>query len=209
MSWDGEPAHGKMWQVTFSLSDPVGDGLDLAWRVLRSFPTRHGWAETLSASACGQQVELTYLVPDGDLPQVLDQVGQRLVGRDLVAVLAERLDRAVPRAAWVVPRAAWVVLHDGVVVGHLQVQPPGPQLRGAGVQVEVARLFVDPDCRRLGAGRALLDQAVAWGGLRRVGLVFAADAADARRLCQRAGWAHVADVASDLDGTLLAVYLRP
>ena len=113
---------------------------------------------------------------------------------------------------WLTPRhlvAAWVAEHDGVVVGHVALVR-GVRLecllRATGLTSSelggITRLYVDPEARRWGLARALLetaaDAAVAQG-LQPV-LDVAADSRPAIALYERAGW--------QLAGTQLATWVN-
>jgi [ribosomal protein S18]-alanine N-acetyltransferase len=89
-------------------------------------------------------------------------------------------------AAWLTPRnmvRAWVAEVDGRVVGHAVVGDEGGQ-------AWLHRLFVDPDRRGAGAGKALMDKAKRWARANRAHLMLEVRDAqtDAIALYERTGW---------------------
>ncbi|MCW2777305.1 MAG: acetyltransferase [Frankiales bacterium] len=77
-----------------------------------------------------------------------------------------------------------VLRADGVAAGCLGVHPSG----------ELTRMYVEPERRRAGGGRALLDAAQAWArdeGLARLFLDTRADLVEARGLYAAAGFTEV------------------
>ena len=106
--------------------------------------------------------------------------------------------------------AAWVMADDDRVVGHVALNDATspPVMRAVADQGfdspvrYVARLLVDPDARRTGAGRALLEharrEAVATGCLPVLDVVDIPTAAPAIALYRQAGWHEVARVSFDL-----------
>ncbi|GAA5514715.1 hypothetical protein Dcar01_03475 [Deinococcus carri] len=131
-------------------------------------------------------------------------------------------------AAWLTPpgeQAAWVaVAATGEVRGHVLLRRGSQdapawmwaeQLRPDGVAY-VGRLFVAPAGRGIGAGAALLAEALAFARARgwRVALEVAAQAGAAVRLYEREGWRRVATQQAgwrDARGEypLMHVYLAP
>ena len=120
--------------------------------------------------------------------------------------------------------AAWVVELDGRVVGHVALRrgPDDPTLvavhRALGVPQQellmVSRLFVDPDVRRAGVGRALLRHATAHASAmgRRAVLDVGQTLSTAVALYESEGWVRVDDLHLELDtgDTLdLWVYVSP
>lgn len=110
---------------------------------------------------------------------------------------------ANPRS-WLMPEGllrAWVARIGSSVVGHVAVGEVDPAEsphfvgRGSGGarNVEVKRLFVLPDARGLGIGKALLETAVAFATAeaRRPVLEVTADRRAAVQLYERAGWQRI------------------
>ena len=113
---------------------------------------------------------------------------------------------------------AWVAEHDGHVIGHVALHPESLPVvmdlaadaagtRHLGV---IARLLVSPDARRLGAGRALLEQATVES--RRRGLHPILDVvteyAPAVSLYESCGWHNAGEVTMRFrDGTELQSYV--
>ena len=81
--------------------------------------------------------------------------------------------------------AELVAVRDGEVIGMATLYPRGPRTGW------ISKLFVDPEHRGIGAGRALLaaitDEARGWG-LRRIGLSTLPILRDAVRLYESSGW---------------------
>ena len=93
------------------------------------------------------------------------------------------------RARWFGPRGAAFVLEgwDGLCAALLSED---------GASAEVLSMWVAPEARRAGAGRALLDAAVAWArakGARRVTLWVNVAQESARRLYERGGFVAVGE----------------
>ncbi len=109
------------------------------------------------------------------------------------------------------PVAAWVAVRDERIVGHvaLNAETSGPVMRLAAELVPerrvayVARLLVDPDARRQGVGRRLLEQAARaaaeLGDLLMLDVVDTPTAAAAISLYRREGWNEVGRVKFDAD----------
>lgn len=101
------------------------------------------------------------------------------------------------------PVAAWVAVRDEGIVGHvaLNAETSGPVMRLAAELVPerrvvyVARLLVDPDARRQGVGRRLLEQAggaaAELGHLPMLAVVDTPTAAAAISLYSGEGWEEV------------------
>jgi len=118
------------------------------------------------------------------------------------------------------PVAAWVAVRDEGIVGHvaLNAETSGPVMRLAAELVPerrvvyVARLLVDPDARRQGVGRRLLQQAVIaaaqFGHLPMLDVVDTPTAAVAISFYRREGWEEVGRVRFHADIDEL-VFRRP
>jgi putative acetyltransferase len=81
--------------------------------------------------------------------------------------------------------AVWVVLDEGAVVGSVAVRRDGADA------AELKRMYLRPDVRGHGLGRALLERAVAWAreqNLAAVRLDTSEDMVTARRLYESAGF---------------------
>lgn len=102
------------------------------------------------------------------------------------------------------PLAAWVATDDDTIVGHVALNPSSSQAvmtlaRESGIGGDigvVARLLVDPDRRREGWARQLLDRArdAALGDERVPVLDVVASSAPAIALYRRAGWVELGTV---------------
>ena len=119
---------------------------------------------------------------------------------------------------------AWVAVHQGQIVGHVALHwdPDDPTLaavhQAIGLPVReqflVSRLFVDPDVRRAGVGRALLRHATAQARTlgRRAVLDVGQTLSPAVALYESEGWERVGDLHLDLytgDTLDLWVYASP
>ncbi|WP_432993829.1 GNAT family N-acetyltransferase [Dactylosporangium sp. CA-233914] len=120
--------------------------------------------------------------------------------------------------------AAWVALEDGRIVGHVALHTPAedPTLELAagatGSSVDrlalLARLFVAPDVRRSGVGRALLRHAAAQAPAmgRRAVLDVGQMLHAAVALYEREGWQRVGELHLPLDDDIILdlwVYVSP
>jgi len=108
------------------------------------------------------------------------------------------------------PIAAWVMTEDDRIVGHVALNDAtsDPVMRAVDDLANdrparyIARLLVDPNARRAGCGRMLLEharsEAVAEGCLPVLDVVDIPTAAPAIALYRAAGWQEVARVSFDL-----------
>jgi GNAT superfamily N-acetyltransferase len=149
--------------------------------------------------------------------------------------LLEAVHRADPHpthwpddpARWLSPRpmlVAWVADKDGLILGHIALRA-GTADASAAVWSEatglspqqlasITRLFVSPDSRGTGLGRALLDAACAEAAARRLhpALDVVETNYDAIRLFERGGWRRVWSEpwpAAEDGKTLLHYYVAP
>jgi GNAT superfamily N-acetyltransferase len=113
------------------------------------------------------------------------------------------------------PIAAWVVENDDGIAGHVALNPSASAavtrtVRSAGIEGElgvVARLLVDPRCRRQRLGALLLEHAslhaVSLGLIAVLDVVATSTAAI--RLYRREGWIEIGQTSFDLpDGRRVA-----
>jgi ribosomal protein S18 acetylase RimI-like enzyme len=106
------------------------------------------------------------------------------------------------------PVAAWVAVRDDVIVGHVALSPGTSKtvmaLVGNDAATYVARLLVDPDTRRSGIGRALLDHACRAGRARGrpvyLDVIDRPEAAAAIALYRAEGWQEIGRAAFTLGG---------
>jgi GNAT superfamily N-acetyltransferase len=106
------------------------------------------------------------------------------------------------------PLAAWVAVRDERIVGHValndRTSSPVMELVARDDAAYVARLLVDPDIRRAGIGRQLLDHArraaVALGRTPFLDVVDRDAAAAAIALYRNEGWEEIGSVAFELGG---------
>lgn len=192
-------------------------GLVVQWRSLWSNDASRELGRSLGLIACGRQFSFQ---PDANI-EIRPRTEADLVELAEVAARVHQLDgypiflpggdtrRFLERPE---PVAAWIAELDGRTVGHVALNAttskPTMELVEATEPsrspIYVARLLVDPNARRRGIARLLLDTALAAaadrGHLAYLDVVDIESAAPALVLYRRSGWTEIGRVNFDLAG---------